>query len=57
MESKSKEVIHGALKAVGCDLPAAQKIAGFLSCSANKGCSRCYCEFLRGFGNGYSGFD
>ena len=52
------KIIHGALIAIGCDLPAARKIAGFLSYSANKGCSRCYCEFSLGFGNNdYSGFD
>ena len=52
------KTIHAALIAVGCDLPAARKIAGFLSYNANKGCSRCYCEFSRGFGNNdYSGFN
>ena len=53
-----EKVVHGALIAVGCDLPAARKISGFLSYTANKGCSRCYCEFSRGFGKSdYSGFD
>lgn len=52
------KTIHAALIAVGCDLPAARKIAGFFSYTANKGCSRCYCEFSHGFGdNDYSGFD
>ena len=51
------ETTCAALIAVRCDLPAAQKIAGSLSYSANSGCSRCYCESTHGFGNNYSGFD
>ena len=54
----SGNTIHAALIAIGCDLPADRKIAGFLSYNANKGCSRCYCEFSHGFGNNdYSGFN
>lgn len=40
-----------ALLGVACDLPAARKVCGFLSFSANLGCSRCYQQFSRGFGN------
>ena len=38
------------LLGVACDLPAGRKVCGFLSYSANKGCSRCYCSFSEGFG-------
>lgn len=51
--------IRAALICVACDLPAGRKVCGFLSFSANYGCSRCYSEFGTGiFGkNDYSGFD
>ena len=39
-----------ALLGVSCDLPAARKVCGFLSHSANLGCSKCYTEFSEGFG-------
>ena len=37
-----------ALLGVACDLPAARKCCGFLSYSANLGCSRCFQSFSRG---------
>ena len=48
-----------ALICCSCDLPAGRKVVGFLSHSANLGCSRCYCKFSTGkFGvQDYSGFD
>lgn len=53
------QLIRGALLCVGCDLPAARKVCGFLSYTANLGCSKCYCNFGTGvFGkHDYSGFD
>ena len=50
--------MRGALLCVGCDLPAGRKTCGFLSYTANLGCSRCYCEFGTGFFGkmDYSGF-
>ena len=39
-----------ALLAVACDLPAARKVCGFLSYSANLGCSGCFQGFSEGFG-------
>lgn len=39
-------------------MPAGRKVCGFLSHSANLGCSRCYCTFAQGFGHrDYSNFD
>ena len=38
-------MVRAALLAVACDLPAGQKVCGFLSHSANLGCSCCYCSF------------
>ena len=48
-----------ALLCVACDLPAGRKTCGFLSYTANLGCSRCYCNFGTGvFGvRDYSGFN
>lgn len=48
-----------ALLGVACDLPAARKSCGFLSFPANLGCSRCYQQFSRGFGNrrNYANFE
>ena len=43
--------VRSVLLMVGCDLPAARKVCGFPSHSANLGCSRCFCSFSRGFGN------
>ena len=54
----SHQLIRAALLAVSCDLPAGWKVCGFLSHSANLGCSRCYCPFSEGFGSwNYSDFD
>ena len=41
-------MVRAALLAVACDLPAGRKVCGFLSHSANLGCSRCYCSFSEG---------
>ena len=51
--------IRCALICVATDLPAGRKCCGFLSFSANLGCSRCLCQFSTGtFGiNDYSGFN
>ena len=47
-----------ALIGVSCDLPAARKVCGFLSHSANLGCSKCYVQFSEGFGRrNYSDFN
>lgn len=48
-----------ALLGIACDLPAARKVSGFLSHSANLGCSRCFEKFSRGFHhpNRYDNFD
>ena len=48
-----------ALLGVACDLPAARKVCGFLSYSANLGCSRYFQAFSRGFGvrNCYDNFE
>ena len=53
------QMVHCALLCIGCDLPAGRKVCGFLSYTANLGCSRCYCNFGTGvFGKqNYSGFD
>lgn len=45
------QLIRCALLCVGCDLPAARKVCGFLSHSANLGCSRCYSNFGTGIWN------
>ena len=53
-----QEKVFCAIVGIGCDLPAGRKLCGFLSHSANLGCSRCFKEFSRGFGSSdYSGFD
>lgn len=51
--------VRCALLCVACDLPAGRKVCGFLSHTANFGCSRCYKNFGTGtFGkHDYSGFD
>ena len=53
-------MIRCALLNIACDLPAGRKACGFLSFTANLGCSRCYYNFgtsifLRK--QNYSGFD
>ena len=54
----SHQLIRAALLAVSCGLPAGRKVCGFLSHSANLGCSRCYCPFSEGFGSrNYSDFE
>ena len=56
--SITQQIVRVALLAVACDLPAGRKVCGFLSHSANLGCSRCYCSFAQGFGRrDYSNFD
>ena len=57
--STDKALFKCALLGVACDLPAARKTCGFLSYTANLGCSRCLQEFSCGFGkrNCYSDFD
>ena len=50
--------IRCLLLSVACDLPAARKVCGFLSCAAKRGCSRCLKEFSGKPGMmDYSGFD
>ena len=48
--STYKTIFKCALLGVACDLPAARKTCGFLSYTANLGCSRCLQEFSCGFG-------
>lgn len=57
--SNSKKLVRAALLGTPCDLPAGRKVCGFLSHSANLGCSRCYCSFSEGvFGHrNYSDFN
>ena len=56
--SDGEVIFRCALLGVACDLPAARKVSGFLSYSANLGCSRCYQEFSRGFGiRNYDNFE
>ena len=52
------QIFRCALLCAACDLPAGRKTCGFLSYTANLGCSRCYCNFGTGvFGKkDYSGF-
>ena len=51
-------IFRCALLGVACDLPAARKLCGFLSFSANLGCSRCFERFSHGFGrNCYDNFN
>ena len=55
----TKALFRCALLGVACDLPAARETCGFLSYTANLGCSRCYQNFSRGFAvrNCYDNFD
>ena len=39
--SMELEVFRGALLCVGCDVPAARKVCGFMGHASNKGCSKC----------------
>ena len=56
--SSSKKMIRCALLCVACDLPAGQKLCGFLSYSASLGCSCCLKRFIGSVGSmDYSGFD
>ena len=57
-KSESK-ILRCALICVACDLPAARKVTGFLSHSANLGCSYCFQNFGTGqFGKqNYGGFN
>mgnify|MGYP002803532383 CR=1 FL=1 len=53
-------LVRVALLCVACDIPAARKVAGFLSHNARLGCSRCLKEFpVNAFGErpDYSGFE
>lgn len=45
--SSSSATFRCALLGIACDLPAARKCCGFLSFSANLGCSRCFQKFSR----------
>ena len=38
-------IVHGALICVGCDVPPARKVGGFLGHHATKGCSKCTTSF------------
>ena len=38
-------LVRGALICIGCDIPAAHKVGGFLGHRATKGCSRCKTSF------------
>ena len=52
--------VRVALLCVACDVPAARKVAGFLSHNATLGCSRCFKKFpVESFGErpDYSGFE
>ena len=57
--SSSPASFRCALLGVACDLPAARKCCGFLSYSADLGCSRCFQKFSRGFAkrNDYANFN
>ena len=44
-----EEIVKCALLCVSCDLPAARKACGFLSFSAQLGCSRCLKMYYSGF--------
>lgn len=54
----AKRKIRCALLCVACDVPGGTKTCGFLSHSANYGCSKCFKIFPFGVGSkDYSGFD
>ena len=48
MADKSTVTMCCALLCVTCDLPAGEKVCGFLNHTANFGCSKCYCAFSTG---------
>ena len=53
-------LVRAALLCVGCDIPAARKVCGFVGHRALKGCSKCLLFFpTEHFGekNDYSNFD
>ena len=53
-------MVRGSLLCVGCDIPAAHKVGGFVSHRATKGCSKCHTSFpTSAFGEkaNYSNFD
>ena len=53
-----QKTVRGALLCVSCDSPAGRKACGFLSHSANYGCTKCKNVFTGGVGQkDYSGFD
>ena len=55
--SSEAQLVRCALLCVACDLPASKKVAGFLSHTANLGCSKCLKTFPGDVGNkDYSGF-
>ena len=54
--TSKRRLIRCALMCIACDLPAARKVSGFLSYTANRGCSRCECTGHFGHQN-YGGFD
>ena len=43
--NKVPVIVRAALLCVGCDIPAARKVPGFLGHRATKGCSRCQLSF------------
>ena len=43
--NKVPVIVRAALLCVGCDIPAARKVSGFLGHRATKGCSRCQLSF------------
>lgn len=57
--SMELEVFRGALLCVGCDVPAARKVCGFMGHGLNRGCSKCT-KFFPGSVNtkiDFSGFE
>ena len=56
--SGNKCEVRCALLCIACDIPGGRKTCGFLSHSANYGCSKCFKLFPGGVGcKDYSGFD
>lgn len=54
----SKQLVRCVLICAACDLPAGRKLCGFLSFSANFGCTRCWKKFPGGVADkDFSGFD
>lgn len=50
-------VVRGALLCVGCDIPAARKVCGFVGHQALKGCSKCLLSFPTTKFGDYSNFN